>query len=527
MSYAMFTFMSDNPRGPFKPRPPDLALVRRSRQRHPPLPTGTGVQQLACWVRGNGELLISNYLTWGNIVLLPLRKPVVDADGHLRLGYWKNNDAAKGGPLAKTDQCEQGIPPRTSPARGRFPIGAVESRGHCRRRIPALSSRAAALLRQGFDMEQGVILEGTIEVGAAATTPATRGSISKPRTARARASRVEASDAASRCSHVGALKLGKQWDFRSCDETGPGCATVTGIAPGRKHTFRLWMHHNIFELYIDDLLMQTMAIGERTGRIGFLVQNGAATVADLKPGRSIYKHLREDTMKTRNEGDCIVPARHRPFTRIRFWLSVALLVAGTRLAVGAPPVDAHGRPLIQKLGTVVCDQVENSPFVFRGRLYRLEARAIHLVDCESGKTIPLPLSGWGFANAFVDGDTVYLSATQDVSTGRRKVRMWSSRDLNRWDTWIALDLPGYEMFNTSICKAERRFVMMFEIAKPVEEAGVPFTARFATSDDLKHWTVTPPDCVYAKDRYTAPHCLRYLDGYYYDFYLEAHPRPPL
>ncbi len=220
-----------------------------------------------------------------------------------------------------------------------------------------------------------------------------------------------------------------------------------------------------------------------------------------------------------------MPARHRPFTRIRFWLSVALLVAGTRLAAGAPPVDAHGRPLIQKLGTVACDQVENSPFVFRGRLYRLEARAIHLVDCESGKTIPLPLSGWGFANAFVDGDTVYLSATQDVSRERRKVRMWSSRDLNRWDTWIALDLPGYEMFNTSICKAERRFVMMFEIAKPVEEAGVPFTARFATSDDLKHWTVTPPDCVYAKDRYTAPHCLRFLDGYYYDFYLEALPGP--
>ena len=25
-----------------------------------------------------------------------------------------------------------------------------------------------------------------------------------------------------------------------------------------------------------------------------------------------------------------------------------------------------------------------------------------------------------------------------------------------------------------------------------------------------------------KDRYTAPHCLRYLDGYYYNFYLEAH-----
>jgi hypothetical protein len=34
--------------------------------------------------------------------------------------------------------------------------------------------------------------------------------------------------------------------------------------------------------------------------------------------------------------------------------------------------------------------------------------------------------------------------------------------------------------------------------------------------------MTPPECNYAKDRYTAPHCLRWVDGWFYDFYLEAH-----
>ena len=63
---------------------------------------------------------------------------------------------------------------------------------------------------------------------------------------------------------------------------------------------------------------------------------------------------------------------------------------------------------------------------------------------------------------------------------------------------------------------------MFEIDRPAEEAGVPFTARFAKSRDLKTWTITPPECNYSKDRYTAPHCLRWLDGWFYDFYLEAH-----
>lgn len=56
----------------------------------------------------------------------------------------------------------------------------------------------------------------------------------------------------------------------------------------------------------------------------------------------------------------------------------------------------------------------------------------------------------------------------------------------------------------------------------LEEAGVAFTARFATSTDLKKWQLTSPECVYAKDRYSAPHCLRWLDGWFYDFYLEAH-----
>ena len=281
MSYAMFTFTSDNPRGPFKLDPMDYRLCGAS-QAHPPLPTGTGVQQLACWVRGNGELLISNYLSWGNIVLLPLRKPVVDADGHLRLGYWKNNDAAKGGPLVlKTDQCVQAFPrePRLLAADAQaVRLNAAGIAGA----DPALPSRAAALLRQAFDMERGVILEGTIEVGAGRNRPCYAGFYLEAKDGEGTGILLAVSDAASRCSHVGALKLGKQWDFRSCDETGPGCATVTGIAPGCKHTFRLWMHHDIFELYIDDLLVQTMAVGERSGRVGFLVQNGAATVADLK-----------------------------------------------------------------------------------------------------------------------------------------------------------------------------------------------------------------------------------------------------
>ena len=64
--------------------------------------------------------------------------------------------------------------------------------------------------------------------------------------------------------------------------------------------------------------------------------------------------------------------------------------------------------------------------------------------------------------------------------------------------------------------------MMFEIDKPKDEAGVAFTARFLKSPDLRTWKLTAPECNYAKDRYTAPHALRWHDGWYYNFYLEAH-----
>ena len=64
---------------------------------------------------------------------------------------------------------------------------------------------------------------------------------------------------------------------------------------------------------------------------------------------------------------------------------------------------------------------------------------------------------------------------------------------------------------------------MFEVGKPPEIVGKRFTALFATSPDMRRWEIAPPECIYAKDRYTSPHCPNHLDGYFYNFYLEAFP----
>lgn len=191
---------------------------------------------------------------------------------------------------------------------------------------------------------------------------------------------------------------------------------------------------------------------------------------------------------------------------------------------------------IVKLGTIDLDLVETTPVVFNDRLYRFEfVRAnykpnttgqsyFRFIDIETGHSTPPFARGYLFGSAFVDGTTMYVTGTgHEGGWNGQKVDMFVSTDLQNWESYTAISDPKYAICNTSICKAgDKRFVMMFEIGQPPEETGNAFTARFAESPDLRHWTITPPECVYAKDRYTAPHCLRYLDGYYYDFYLEAH-----
>jgi len=189
------------------------------------------------------------------------------------------------------------------------------------------------------------------------------------------------------------------------------------------------------------------------------------------------------------------------------------------------------RTRIRKLGTIDCDLVETTPVVFGGRLYRFEYVRIgywnnrtgdsyfRFVDHESGNAGTSFARGYHLGNVMADGETLFVTAT-DVWGGER-VDIFASNDMEHWESWNALDLPGYGIFNTSLCRDDRRYVLMFEVGKPPDVAGTPFTARFATSPDMKHWDLTPPECTYSKDRYTAPHCLRYLDGYYYNFYLEA------
>lgn len=202
-------------------------------------------------------------------------------------------------------------------------------------------------------------------------------------------------------------------------------------------------------------------------------------------------------------------------------------------SVGQP--GQAGRPVIRKLGAIDCDLVEATPVVWRGRLYRFEYvrpnykpnttgdSYFRFVDVASGEATPGFAAGHHLGSAYVEGDRAYAFGVN--IWGGHEVRVWWSDDLENWSSQTALSLSGWKIYNTSVCKGDGRYVMAFEIGAPPHETGQGFTMRFAESPDLLRWALTPPECVFAKDRYTACPALRFLDGWFYMIYLEARPGP--
>jgi len=212
---------------------------------------------------------------------------------------------------------------------------------------------------------------------------------------------------------------------------------------------------------------------------------------------------------------------------LRLCLFAILIFASFKVAAEAP--------LIKKLGTIDCDMVETTPIVFKGHLYRFEyvregykpnttgKSYFRFIDVENGNVTPAFAQGQQLGSAYAEGETMYAFGVDHW--GGTTISVFWSKDLRTWAPQTALNLPGWGIFNNSVCKGDGDYVMAFEIDKPPEETGVAFTTRFARSNDLKSWKLTAPECVFAKDRYTACPSIRYLEGKYYMVYLESRSGP--
>jgi hypothetical protein len=197
--------------------------------------------------------------------------------------------------------------------------------------------------------------------------------------------------------------------------------------------------------------------------------------------------------------------------------------------------DEPHRPLIRKLGTLDLGMVETTPVVFRDRLYRFEyvRKDYHanqngdsyfqFMDVETGKATTAFAKGYDLGCAYAEGETMWVFGVDNWDG--ENVAVFRSTDLEHWEQRPAMRLPGWGLFNTSVCKAGDRYVMAIEVGKPPQVVGVPFTMRFAESKNLLDWKLLPETCVYTKERYSACPALRFCDGWFYMLYLEARPGP--
>ena len=210
-------------------------------------------------------------------------------------------------------------------------------------------------------------------------------------------------------------------------------------------------------------------------------------------------------------------------------------IAFVIIALGAFVGPDSPKPKIQKSGTLDLGMVETTPVVFQGKLKRFEyvrkdyrgnttgASYFRFVNVADGRASASFAKDKHLGCAYVEGDEAFVFGVE--AWGGSKISMFRSKDLEHWESRQVLELPGWTLFNTSVCKADGRYVMAIEVGAPTKVVGVPFTIRFAESKDLKDWKLLPESRVYSKEKYTACPALRYVAGRFYMIYLEARPGP--
>jgi hypothetical protein len=286
--YGVYTLISDTPTGPFRA---DAAAYRLC---------GNSTRWVALWARfcpTDQDLLVNGYMysgytyETGDTWLPPLKKAIVDSGGHLRLGYWKGNDALKGAPAnVDLSSCRKVYPDAAngdcscSVVTDRLDIQAQPERNSIlRTNIPT----TVAIVDNTFDFDRGVVIEGTVQATCRdrRLVASSVGFYLEEKPGEGSAILLHSCGR----TEIGKMALTDRVDFQSEDTIGPGCAAPAGIVPHTNHTFRLLIRKNMFELYVDDMLVQTLntthepgTIGRTPQRIGFIAENGQGLFENVK-----------------------------------------------------------------------------------------------------------------------------------------------------------------------------------------------------------------------------------------------------
>jgi hypothetical protein len=228
---TMETLVADAPRGPFHAAKKNRNLLSKH-------------TYFSRFFRTPGGLLVNHHAIARNkqVYFSPLKTAVVDAEGTLRLGWWKGNEKMK----------HRAVPVKP-PAAGGGPV---------------------AMLGNTFDVKAGVILEGTLAL------PEKKG-------AKRRGLYVECGKGEGGVILLDAAGLA---EIGRMQEDGTGFRAEETVNRemtfSKRAAFRLLLRHSLLEFYLDDILIECYSLpAGATGRIGLLQGGTPGAVAALKAWR--------------------------------------------------------------------------------------------------------------------------------------------------------------------------------------------------------------------------------------------------
>jgi len=178
--------------------------------------------------------------------------------------------------------------------------------------------------------------------------------------------------------------------------------------------------------------------------------------------------------------------------------------------------------------------MENTPVMYDSRLLLVSNHRpgggkakgkdayLYIEDLQTGQEAARFGEGHSFVSAFVNGDELNVFALEFSDFGQvmnsNGIDRFTTKDLKNWKTEKVILPEGDEhLFNSSVCRDDKGFLMAYESDKPLS-----FCFRFARSTDLSNWEKIPRlTFTGAGQEYSACPLIRYLEPYYYVIYLHA------
>lgn len=179
--------------------------------------------------------------------------------------------------------------------------------------------------------------------------------------------------------------------------------------------------------------------------------------------------------------------------------------------------------------------MENTPVFFNSRLllvanYRPSGGPdvkdkeidsyLYIDDLRTGTEIARFGTAHSFVSAFVNDTELNVFALDFSETGKiwskNGINRFVTKDLKTWKTEKVILPEGDEyLFNNSVCRDDKGFLMAYESNKPVQ-----WCFRFARSGDLSKWEKIPGLVFTGVNNETAG-CpvIRYFKPFYYVIYL--------